>query len=71
MLTDAEAWNIASKSSKTSLKNMKIQNQIFLYLEENKIKHRKKPPEYWIISFYSKDIPTFNELVIKNTLVKK
>ena len=34
-------------------------------------KSRKKGPQYWIISFYSKDIPTFNELVIKNTLVKR
>ena len=56
---------------KTSLENMKIQNQRILYLEENKIKDRKKGPQYCIISFYSKDIPTFNELVIKNTLVKK
>ena len=50
---------------------MKIQNQRILYLEENKIKDRKKGPQYCIISFYSKDLPTFHELVIKNTLVKK
>ena len=45
---------------------MKIKN-----LEENKFKSRKKDPQYCKISFYSKDIPTFNESVIKTTLVKK
>ena len=30
-----------------------------------------KGPQYLIISFYSKDIPKFNELVIKNALVKR
>ena len=59
------------KNFKTSLKNMKIWDQHILYLEENKVKGRKKGPQYWIILFYSKDILTFNELVIKNTLVKK
>ena len=53
---------------KTSLKNMKIENQHILYLVENKIKGREKGLQYWIISFYSKDIPTSNELLIKNTL---
>ena len=34
--------------------------------------HRSlKVPQYLIISFYSKDINTFNELVIKNTFVKR
>ena len=33
-------------------------------------KGRKKGPQYWIISFCAKDIPTFNELVIKNALVQ-
>ena len=37
----------------------------------NKLNNRKKGPQYCIISFYSKDIPTFYELVIKNTPVKK
>ena len=32
---------------------------------------RKKDPQYLIISFYSEDITTFNELVIKNTHVKR
>ena len=38
---------------------------------KNKFKGRKKGPQYLIISFYSKDIPMCNELVIKNTLVKR
>ena len=54
---------------KTSLRNIKIQNQHIL---QNKFKGRKnKGLQYLIISFYSKDIPTFNELVIKNTLAKR
>ena len=40
-------------------------------LEENKLNSRKKGPQNCKISFYSKDIPTFNELVIKNTNAKK
>ena len=52
-------------------KNMKIYNQHIVYLEENKLNSRKKGPQYCIILFYSKDIPMFNELVIKNTTVKK
>ena len=54
---------------KTSLRNIKIQNQHIL---QNKFKGRKnKGLQYLIISFDSKDIPTFNELVIKNTLAKR
>ena len=71
MVSYIEAWKIAFKTYKTSLKNMKIQYQHILYLEENKFKGRKNAPQYWIISFYSKDIRSFNKLVIKNTLVKK
>ena len=53
---------------KTALQNIKIWNQNVL---QNKFKGRKKGPKNFIISFYSKDIPSFNELVIKNTLVKR
>ena len=35
------------------------------------IEGRKKGPQYLLISLYSKHIPTFNEIVIKNTLVKR
>ena len=61
---------------KISLKNMKIWNQDILYIlkktrKRNWEKSIKRSPRCWTISFYSKDIPTFNELVIKNTLVKK
>ena len=31
----------------------------------------KKSPRYYKISFYSKYIPTFNELVIKDTHIQK
>ena len=31
----------------------------------------KRGPQYCIISSYSKDIPTFNELEIRNTPVKE
>ena len=41
------------------------------YILKNKLKGRKKGPQYLIISFLSKDIPTLNELVIKNALVKR
>ena len=34
-------------------------------------KAEKKGPQYLIVSFYSKYILTFNELIIKNTLVKR
>ena len=34
-------------------------------------KGRKKGSEYLIMSFYSKYIPMFNELLIKNTLFKR
>ena len=50
---------------------------IFYILKKTKIikkemaERQKKDPQYWIISFYSKDISTFNELVIKNNLVKR
>ena len=44
---------------------------IMYILKKEKRKKQKKDPQYCIISFYSKDIPTFNELVIKNTPVKK
>ena len=44
--------------------------KINIYLEENKFRGRKKGPQYCIISFYPKHVPTFNELVIKNTPVK-
>ena len=37
---------------------------------KKQLNSRKKGPQYCIISFYSKDIPTFYELVIKNTPVK-
>ena len=50
---------------------MKRYNQHILYLEENKFKGTNKNPQYCIILFDPNDIPTFNELVIKNTLVKK
>ena len=69
MVTYTEAWNIAIKTSKPLWTIWKY--KISIYLEENKFKGRKKGQQYWIISFYSKDVPTFNELVIKNTLVKK
>ena len=42
-----------------------------VYLEENKFKGRKKDPQCCINSFYSKDIPTITESVIKYTPVKK
>ena len=35
------------------------------------MKGRKKVPQYWINSFYSKDVPTFDKLGLKNTFVKK
>ena len=38
--------------------------------QENKFKDRKKGPQYCKLSFCSKDIPTFNELVMKNTTFK-
>ena len=50
---------------------MKIYNQHILYLEENKFKGANKNPQYCIILFLPNDIPAFNELVIKNTLVEK
>ena len=42
---------------------MKKSNQHILYCEENKFKSRENS--------FTQDIPTFDELVIKNTLVKK
>ena len=57
----SKLWNLSEK-----YENIKP-----IYLEENKLNSRKKGPQYCIISFYSKDIPTFNELVNKNTPVKK
>ena len=41
-----------------------------VYLKENTLNIRKKGLQSCIISIYSKDISTFNELVIKNTHVK-
>ena len=38
---------------------------------KKKFKGRKKNPQYYIISFYWKDISAFNELVIKSTPAKK
>ena len=38
---------------------------------QNKFKGRKKGSEYLVMSFYSKYIPMFNEILIKNTLVKR
>ena len=52
---------------KTSLKIMKIQNIFY----ETNLKAERKVHGAWIIPFYSKDIPTSNELVIENTLVKR
>ena len=56
---------------KTSVKIMNIRYQHIVYLEENKFRGSKKGPQYCIISFCLKDIPTFSELIIKNTRVKK
>ena len=36
---------------------MKILNQHILCLEENKFRGGKKAPQYWVISFYSNNIP--------------
>ena len=41
------------------------------YLVEKQLKNRKEGPQYCIILFYAKYIPTFNELIIKNTPVRK
>ena len=53
------------------MENYKIKNQHIGYLEESKLNNKKKGSQYCTISFYSEDIPTFNESVIKNTHVKK
>ena len=52
---------------KLEILHSKLQNLSEKY---KNIKSTYSIPQYLIISFYSKDIPTFNELVIKNTLVK-
>ena len=56
-----------SKLQNLSEKNENIKSTSSI----KQVKGRKKGPQHWIISFYSKDVPTFNELVIKNTLVKR
>ena len=53
---------------KTSLKKYKNIKSTYSI---KKFKGRKKGRQYLIISFNSKDIPAFKELVIKNTLVKR
>ena len=59
-----------SKLQNLSEKHENIKSTYWAYLEEKKLNSRKKGLRYCIISFYSKDIPKFNELVIKNTHVK-
>ena len=54
--------------TKLEMLHSKLQNLSEKY---KNIKSTYSIPQYLIISFYSKDIPTFNELVIKNTLVKR
>ena len=56
MVTYTETWNIAFKTSNLSEKYKNIKSTYSI-------------PQDLIISFYSKYIPMFNELVIKNTLL--
>ena len=40
-----------------------------VYIEQNKSNSMKIGPNCCIIPFYQKDMPTFNELLIKNALI--
>ena len=70
MVTYREDWNIAFKTSKPPWKVWKYKINI-VYLKKNKFNRKRKGSQYCIILFYSKDLPTFNELVIKNSPIKK
>ena len=71
MVTYTETWNIAFKTSKPAWKIGEYKIKHIVYLEENKFNSRKKGQQYCLISFYPKDMPTFNELVIKSNPVMK
>ena len=69
MMTYTETWNITFQALKALWKILKYKINIFYTLKKTNLMTERKP-HYWIISFSSKDILTFSELVVENTLVK-
>ena len=66
MVTYTEAWNIAFKTSKPVWKIWKYKISMF-YKTNLKVEGKEDSTG---VSFYSKDISSFNELLVANTLVK-
>ena len=70
MLTYTEAWNIELKTSKPLCKKWKNKINIFCIVKKTNLKVERIVHNTGY-SHFTQDIPTFDELVIKNTLVKK